>query len=235
MTGTTDLPPNERIEVSPGVTIERRGLLGLAAGTLAFGHGRPAASASDLPSFLEAARAALERPADTPEDELRYLYTLAALTVGLEDVRRPTFRPTPQGEDVGIGVHPGGDPFVVLHWRMEPGAVIRTHPHTYGHVVTVPLAGAARVRNYEVLDRSASDSTDECRVRLTTDQTLSPGGGVNLVPLHRGYCHGFVAGPDGAEGLDLTTRVREKQATRYLEIGERLDGWERVFRARWTE
>lgn len=232
MTGTHDLPLDERVEVSPGVTVERRSLFGLALGGLALGGARR----DDLAAFLAGAKEHLARPEDTADAELRYLYALAARAAGLTGVPTPTFRPTAQGTGVGIGVHPpNGAPFVALHWRMEPGAVIRTHPHTYGHVVTVPIAGAARVRNYELISSPPDfEAEGPFDVRLTCEQLLTPGGAMNVVPLHRGYCHGFEAGPDGAEGLDLTTRVREKRETPYLELGERRVGFDAVWSARWN-
>ena len=57
------------------------------------------------------------------------------------------------------------------------------------------------------------------RVRRTQVQRLTPGE-VNLVNLERDYIHGSIAGPNGGRGLDITTRIREKQPTPYLDLAK---------------
>jgi len=45
--------------------------------------------------------------------------------------------------------------------------------------------------------------------------------------------HEFIAGPEGARGLDITTRLREKQKTPYYEIdAEPLESDDRIYNAR---
>lgn len=70
-------------------------------------------------------------------------------------------------------------------------------------------------------------------MRRTVDQWLTPGG-VNLVNLERNYVHGFVAGPLGARGLDITTRIREKQPSPTLELEpEPVDAATSIWTGRW--
>jgi len=239
----------ETVQPEPGVVVERRSFLGLcSAAFLAPRAPRPVLGAPkdephlSLEEFLEevlpvarAEKAALEaRPSRALED--RYLYTLASFAVRLGDVPVPELQATPQaegGEGVELGASWVGDPFVVLHWRMAPGSRIRLHAHTYGNVCTVGLAGRARIRNYETLGPLNLAVDGPVVVRRTTDQLLDPHG-VNLVPLSHGFCHGFEAGPEGARGLDITTRLAERQPTPYLELdAEAVDEAAGLFRGMW--
>ncbi len=240
------LPVGESAEVAPGVVVERRCFLTMAAA--AFGvsgfSGRVDARARlhperriTLEEFLtEVVPVARELKADTSAvGEDRYLHTLASFAVRLGEVALPEMHPSGQGPNTFIGVSWGGDPFVVLHWRMEPGAFIRLHPHTYGNVVTVGLEGQARVRNFETLAAPDFESAAPVRLRLTNDQLLTPGR-INLVPLSHGFVHGFQAGAAGARGLDITTRLRDKRPTPYLDVEENpVDGENRIYTGRWTE
>jgi hypothetical protein len=58
-------------------------------------------------------------------------------------------------------------------------------------------------------------------------------GDVNLVSLERHYMHGFVAGAEGASGLDITTRIAAKRKTPVLEVGDAVDAAAGTFAARW--
>ena len=85
----------------------------------------------------------------------RYLRSVAALASNLQGIPLPgKWNFSAQGDtpaSYSIGFHPGGDPFRVRHWRLEPGASCRPHAHTYGNVVTLGLEGIARVRTFEVV------------------------------------------------------------------------------------
>ena len=162
-----------------------------------------------------------------------------ALAANLDDVPLPErFNETNQGiqpTDYRIGFNPGGDPFTVLHWRLEPGAKCRPHAHTYGNVVSVGLEGVVRVENYEVEGEPDYSDSGVFVVRKTVDQELGAGD-VNLVSLNRNYIHGFVAGPDGARGLDITTRLKPRpdHGTPFLDIDSTpLDRFLNTFEARW--
>lgn len=161
----------------------------------------------------------------------RYLLTLASFAVRLGAVPTPDARQV--GEGHRIGSHHGPEPFTVLHWLLEPGARIQPHAHTYGNVVTLGLAGMARVDNFEVVGERDYASTEPVVVQRTHQQLLRPGD-VNLVSLERSYVHGFVAGPQGAAGLDITTRIAAKQPTPLLTLGEPLDREAMTFAAHWT-
>lgn len=233
-------------EVAPGVRVQRRSFLGLCSAAILSPHtlsrGLPGCEEEPrltLDEFLEevvpTARELKQKlgakPGRSAED--RYLLTLASHAVRLGDVPAPELRPTPQGEQVEIGVSSIADPFVVLHWRMQPGAVIRLHAHTYGNVCTLGLEGRARVRNYETVEAFDPGVEQPLLVRRTNDQLLDPFG-TNLVPLSHGFCHGFEAGPEGARGLDITTRLAERQPTPYLELeSSPVDAAAGLHRGRW--
>lgn len=237
------IPIGQSAEVAPGVVVERRSFLGLAAAAFGLASTRGAGLGQDpgpilsLEEFLEevvpVARELKQDPSPVGED--RYLLTLASYAVRLGDVAQPEWRPSGQGEDTFIGVSWVGDPFIVLHWRMEPRSRIRLHAHTYGNVVTVGLEGQAQVRNFETLDEPDFDSSQAVRLRLTTSQILAPRS-INLVPLSHGFVHGFQAGPQGARGLDITTQLRERRPTPYLELEETpVEPEDSIFMGRWTE
>lgn len=231
----------EAVEAEPGVVVERRSFLTIAATAFA---------AAGLPGMARAKRLDERSDAFTYEDFLaeavpaartlvsdesragqdRYLFALAAIAVRLGDVVQPKMRSNAPG--TFIGANEGGDPFVVLHWRLDPGASIGIHPHTYGNVVTLGLEGEALVDNYEVEGERDWLTTKPFVVRRTVSQWLTHGG-INLVNLERNYCHGFSAGPNGARGLDITTRLRERVESPTLVLGKSLDGPSARFEATW--
>lgn len=241
-----DLSLGEEQCVAPGVHVQRRSFLGLAAAALfAPSVGRAGVQAVEddphlsLEEFLEEVVPVAKRlvaglgskPARAAED--RYLYTLASYACRLGDVEPPELRPSSPEAKAFIGASWVGDPFVVLHWRLEPGATIRTHAHTYGNVCTVGLEGATLVRNYETVEAPDFASSDPALFRRLREQRLDVGG-INLVPLSHGFCHGFEAGPDGAQGLDITTRLAERQETPYLELDPKpVDAALGLHRGRW--
>ena len=243
----SDLPFDEEIEISPGFIVERRSVIvGLGGAILSalpnWGMSAEADSEDSLAAFLEKANpTAQSLVADTtPSGQIRYLRSLAALAAGLRDVPGPDrWNNTNQGdlpESYRIGFTPGGDPFTVLQWRLEPGAKCIPHAHTYGNVVSVGLEGLVRVSNYEVDGTPDYESSDTFVVQRTVEQFLRPGS-VNLVSLHRNYIHGFIAGPDGARGLDITTRLKPKpeHGTPFLGIADiPIDRAQQRYEASWV-
>ena len=237
-------------EVSPGLFIERRTVL-TGFGGMIFAM-IPAARAfaatsgddSDSLSFEQFLTQANPKAKELVGDvslggQDRYLRSIAALASNLRGVPVPTkWNFSDQGsspEAYAIGFNPGGDPFNVLHWRLEPGASCRAHAHTYGNVVTIGLEGIARVRNFEVVGEPDYTFGGTFQVRETVNQLLSPGS-VNLVSLHRNYIHEITAGPEGARGLDITTRLRPRPdyGTAYLSMGNAaVNEFEKIFDASW--
>ena len=220
-----DLEIGQTAEISPGVVVERRCFLRSAAlafsslaipGVATANLARQSSEPLPYEAFLkEVVPIAKRLVADTSlAGQHRYLLTLASYAVRLSEVPVPAMRDSGQGAGPGtfIGANAGGDPFIVLHWRMEPGAIIRPHAHTYGNVLTLSLEGEIKVENFEMVGVRDFDAKGTFKVRKTQSQVLTPGE-VNLVNLERGYVHGFQAGARGGRGLDFTTRIREKRAT----------------------
>ena len=244
------MTPNSEIEVSPGFYIQRRSLLtglggallGAMPGAKTFAALNEGTSASlSFEKFLAQANPVAQNLVGDVSmiGQDKYLRSIAALASGLTKVPIPAkFNNTDQGvtpESYRIGFNPGGDPFKVLHWRLEPGAICRPHAHTYGNVVSIGLEGVVRVSNYEVVGEPDYAFDGTFLVRKTVDQLLGPGS-INLVSLEKNYIHGFVAGPDGARGLDITTPLKPKpeHSTPYLTIGEKpVDEFARTYEASW--
>lgn len=242
MLDPTDLPLGETLESDLGVIVERRhvlttvGVLFAAAGLPGLARAAKLDPARDVYAFedflKEAVPLARQLVADTSlAGQDRYLLALAAIAVRMADVPVPEMRAN--GKGTALGSNPGGDPFNVLHWRMEPGSRIGTHPHIYGNVVTLALEGEVHIANYEMVGVRDYDTQESFRVRRTVDQWLKPGG-TNLVNLERNYMHGFVAGPSGARGLDITTRLFERRPSPTLElVGDPIDADGSIWRATW--
>ncbi len=220
-------------EVSPGVIVERRCFLksaALALGSLAVpGVARANLAASNerltYEEFLkEVVPVARKLVSDISlAGQQRYLLTIASYAVRMADAPVPAMRDSGQGAGTGtfIGAIPGADPFIVLHWRMEPGSIIRPHAHTYGNVMTLALEGEVRVENFEMVGARDFDAKGTFKARKTQSQLLTPGQ-VNLVNLESGYVHGFQAGTRGGRGLDITTRIKEKRETiPYLNLSKK--------------
>jgi hypothetical protein len=243
-----ELPLGEKAELSPGVIVERRCFLktialalssvaipGVAAAQIAQTGGERLTLDEFLQQVIPVARKLVSDTSITGQD--RYLYTLAAYAIRLADVPVPEMRDSGQGAGPGtfIGFNPGGDPFTVLHWRMKPGSVTRYHAHTYGNVVTVGLEGEARVVNFEMVGERDFEAKGTIKVRKTHDQVLTPNR-INVVNLEHDYIHGFQAGPKGGRGLDITTRIREKRPTPFLELSKKaVDPATGIYEASWTD
>jgi hypothetical protein len=223
-----DLEIGEERQAAPGLRVSRRSAVGTLGAFLVAAAQSTAMSAraQELiqPGLTFAEFLALANPlakdlirdtSRTGQD--RYLLSLASLATRLMDVAVPELRDSGQGETAGsfIGANPGGEPFNVLHWKLDPGARVRPHAHTYGNVVTVGLQGLATVENFEVVGERRFEARAPVRIRRTRLQQLTPGG-INLVSLERDYVHGIAAGREGARGLDITSRIKPREPTPYL-------------------
>jgi hypothetical protein len=228
-----ELEIGETAQVSPGVVVERRcflktlavGFCALSIPGVATAHPLRSDERLTYEEFLkEVVPVARKLVGDISlAGQQRYLLTLASYAVRMADAPVPAMRDSGQGAGGGtfIGAIPGSDPFIVLHWRMEPGSTIRPHAHTYGNVMTVALEGEVRVENYEMVGARDFDAKGTFKARKTQSQILTPGQ-VNLVNLESGYVHGFQAGASGGRGLDITTRIKERrETTPYLKLANK--------------
>ncbi len=217
--------------------------LGVAAGVIGFDvkaavETLAPAAASDWTTFLEravpAAKAALE------EGDLdRYLHTIAAQAAGLDDVPQPEFgRFGTFSPPIELGVIHRGSPFIVIHWRLAPGAFFPAHCHPQASVCTVGLAGEARLRNFEIEGSAPdfnTDSTTAFKLRETKSEVMRKGR-INTLSPDRDNIHCFEAGPDGARGIDITTGHGGDGKFSFLTLNYRrpVDVEKRLFDATWT-
>ena len=239
-----ELEVGQTAEIYPGVVVERRCFLrstalalsalaipGVATAQLAKQGNEPMTYEEFLKEVVPVAKRLVS---DTSlMGQHRYLLTLASYAVRLGDVAVPTMRTSEPG--TFIGANAGGDPFIVLHWLMEPGSIIRPHAHTFGNVLTLSLEGDVNVENFEIVGVRDFDAKGTFKVRKTLSHLLTPGK-VNLVNLERDYIHGFQAGARGGRGLDFTTRIREKRSTPvYLNLSRNPAVSDpALYEARWT-
>jgi hypothetical protein len=234
-------PLGEVVRPQPGLAVARRGFFATVAAACA-AAGLPGASSTwrtrqrpedwTVEQFVrEVTPVCRELVADkTARGQDRYLHTLAAFAVRLGDVPAPDAREVAPGHR--IGSNHGPEPFTMLHWLLEPGAAIKPHAHTYGNVVTLGLTGEAIVSNYEQVGAPDFENAGEIVAVRVQEQVLRRGD-VNLVSLERHYVHGFVAGPRGASGLDITTRIVPRRKSPQLVVGEPVAGDGRSFRCHW--
>lgn len=245
------LPLGRPTRTAPGLVVERRCFLALSAAALAgAGLARPAyarLAPGDALTFDEFLVAVLPEArklvADTSADgQDAYLRAVAREAVRLGDAPQPSWRDSGQslgpGTFIGANLGPGGastEPFVALHWKMDPGTRIEAHAHTHGNVCTLGLEGEALVNNYEMDGARDFDRPGVFRVRRTVRQVLSRGS-VNLVNLERNYVHGTIAGAAGARGLDITTRIRPRRPdVPYLRLERAVPGQDGAFEAVWSD
>jgi hypothetical protein len=225
-----NLEVGETAQIAPGVTVQRRCFLksvAVALGSLsipgiATAHLAGSDERLNYEEFLKEVIPVAKKLVGgiSLAGQQRYLLTLASFAVRMADAPVPAMRDSGQGSGGGtfIGAIPAGDPFIVLHWRMDPGSIIRPHAHTYGNVMTLALDGGVRVENFEMVGVRDFDAKGTFKVRKTQSQILTPGQ-VNLVNLESGYVHGFQAGARGGRGLDITTRIKERRdTTPYLNL-----------------
>jgi quercetin dioxygenase-like cupin family protein len=230
----------------PGVSIERRLLV---AGSVAAAAGwwlgaRPALAARsgesrlDWSEFLERATAAASEIVDREQGETdEYAYALAALAVRLRGVPDTELFPFGKLEPkVSFAPSYRGKPFVVIQWRMEPGAVLPPHCHPSGSVCTLGIEGEARLQNYEIVgDAPSFTSTERLPfvVRRTHDEVLGPGR-VNTLTPTRDNIHTFEAGPRGCRGIDITTLFAKDAGFSFLRFDSQpKDAGARTFAAEW--
>lgn len=137
-----------------------------------------------------------------------YLHALAQHAVRLGEL------PPVEPRDFG-GLKPGysfslihrGSPFVVIYWRMEPGAIYPAHNHPGTNVCTICTSGTAYVRNFGAVEAPPVTERDLVfQVTETAHEVLEPGV-INRVSERRNNLHWFEAGAEGAEGLDISTTV----------------------------
>ncbi len=189
---TDELPWGREVRVEPGLFIERRCFLAATAGALAVAGLLPGTayarlSPADSISFEEFLAGVLPEAKRLVADVSAagqdvYLKTLAEHAIRLGDAPKPSWNDSgqslPPGTFIGANGAPNGgttEPFVVLHWRMDPGTRIEAHAHTYGNVCTLGLEGEVQVSNFEMLGARDFDVIVPFIARRTVLQSLGRG------------------------------------------------------------
>ncbi len=139
-----------------------------------------------------------------------YLYTIAANASRLGEL--PEVEPRDFGDlnpayELDLIYRDADAPFFILFWKMEPGAILPAHCHPGANVCTLCTQGQVIIRNYDTVSGSPecwSGSEEEFGV-IETNTELLRAGVVNTVSELRNNIHRFEAGPEGAEGIDITT------------------------------
>lgn len=139
-----------------------------------------------------------------------YLYTIAANASRLgelPDVEPRDFGDLSPAYALDLIYRDADAPFFILYWKMEPGAIFPAHCHPGANVCTLCTQGQVIIRNYDTVSGSPecwSGSEEEFGV-VETNTELLRAGVINTVSEFRNNIHRFEAGPEGAEGIDITT------------------------------
>lgn len=246
-----------QVEVAPGVIIERRRMLWLPVlAAAALGSGPAAAqdtakkSAANAPrstgplawnEFLQQAlpqAAALHRDA-SPQGQEAYLHWLALMAARLQLTTIPD---TQLGRfpklDPAVYFGPSfrGQPFFIVEWRLEPGAILPPHCHPNASVCTVGITGEARIRNFEIVGQAPEFAARQAfRVRETHNEILTPGR-TNTLSAVRDNIHTLQAGKQGARGMDISTYHGPDLGFSFLELDSKpADAEQRLFEAVWKK
>jgi hypothetical protein len=171
-----------------------------------------------------------------------YLYALGSIASKLgelPDVQTSDFGGLNPAYELDLIFRDPDSPFIVLYWKMEPGAVLPAHCHPGANVCTLCTGGRAIIRNFDTVRGSPpcwSETDEQFGVIETKREVLRPGV-VNTVTEMRNNIHRFEAGPEGAQGIDITSGYdRPPKPFSFLQIGERKSGSvkEGEFSGRWV-
>jgi hypothetical protein len=135
---------------------------------------------------------------------------------------------------VRFGVFYRGEPFFIVEWQLEPGALLPPHCHPNASVCTLGLEGEARVRNFEVIGQAPEFSSRKTfLVRETHNEIIAPGR-INTLSSMRDNIHTFQAGKNGARGIDISTYHGPDVGFSFLDIAVAARKAERgIFEAAW--
>ena len=169
--------------------------------------------------------------ADTPNEEA-YLHGIAGLLSRIASF--PEERPRGRGafQMMPVAQH---RPLVIYTIVMKPHAKIRIHDHRHYNGVIFGLEGTCRIRNFDIesSDGKIPPHGEEFTIRETKWAHVTRGR-VSTLSRNRDNIHEVVAGPDGAELLDVFTYF-DRAARSYPIVFEDkpADESERLYRVRW--
>jgi hypothetical protein len=189
--------------------------------------------------FQECAVLAKAAYSDPGLNEDAHLYRIAAVAARLQ---RNTVPEAKTGVFAGLnppvrfGPVRVAPPLAMILWRLDPGAVLPPHNHTPADVLSVCLAGEARVRHFDIVGHAPDYSSKKpFLVRESRNIVLTAGRMSGLTQTHDNI-HTFRAGDQGAVGIDINTVLPGKKDFSFLEFSDKpVDPEKRVFEATWTK
>ena len=200
-------------------------------------------SSSELDDFLQSVES---RAAELKEDTTRrgqdaYVRYLSQTVGSVTDVTRSNLGTKSwKSLDPGVflGVAGRNSAFFVVHWRMEPYALLPPHCHPKTSVCTLGLEGQATLRHFDPAPSAPPYRTDretEFEVRETRRLELRPGT-VSTLTEERDNIHLFQTGRTGARGIDVTSDYGGDGSFSFVDFDH--GGASRsdvdVYTARWT-
>ena len=189
--------------------------------------------------FQECANLAKQAVGEPGLNEDAHLYRIAAVAARLN---MKTIPETKTGKFVGLNpaVNFGpvriAPPLGVILWRLDPGAVLPPHNHTPADVLSLCLAGEARVRHFDIAGEAPPySSRNSFIIRETRNMLLTPGRASGLTQA-RDNIHTFHAGDQGAVGIDINTFLPGNKNFSFLQIADKpVDIEKRTYEAVWTK
>ncbi|HZS44129.1 MAG TPA: hypothetical protein VFC63_03440 [Blastocatellia bacterium] len=127
-------------------------------------------------------------------------------------------------------------PLSIIQWKLAPNAVLPAHNHNPADIVSVCLEGETLVRHFD-LEGPAPEysSTQTFRIRETRSDVLTPGR-VSTLTQRRDNIHTFIAGDNGALGMDVNSFLPGNKPFSFLDYSSKpIDPKRRVYEAVWRK
>lgn len=237
------LSDEERPGTEPfeGVNIERREILFLSAGALAalslgwprgvLARREPDADEAWDTLIRKTIPMAEELVHDPRPDEEAYLRRLGRWVSHLPSAPEAEFFP---GMPVASAWSYDKFPFMVMQFKLAPGAAIPYHDHRGYNGVLKAVSGEARIRSFEIVGaQPAGDTKQTFQIRETHNRVLRPGS-ISSLSRTRDNIHDVRAGPDGVRLIDFFTFFQPDGRSVYLDVEQQpRDARRRLYEASW--
>jgi len=222
------------LELSPGVVLERRTVLGFGIGAFAalfhpgiqetFGQERtesqsthPEKTTYGLESLIAQIRPeARQMIASESPDEEKYIEMAVKELSRVTNLETNGFRPGEKGWELDLQAYI--PPIMLYQIRMSPNAVIELHDHRYHNGALTAREGSARVRSFDIHVKDGESTWDvaagkvpameeEFLIQEKGELALKQGQAAGLTRT-RENIHQIEAGPDGCLLYDLFTNFK---------------------------
>ena len=222
------------LELSPGVILERRMILGFGLGAFAalidpglqktFGQERPASQPLNaqkvtygLETLISQIRPeARQMIASESPDEEKYIEMAVKELSRVTNLDTNGFQPGGKGWEMDLQAYI--PPLMLYQIRMSPNAVIALHDHRYHNGALTAREGSARVRSFDIHVNDGESTWDvaagkvpamgeEFLIQEKGELALKQGQAAGLTRT-RENIHQIEAGPDGCLLYDLFTNFK---------------------------